>query len=245
MHRTAVQFVVVLMGACCTVRAHDVISTKVTWSREISRLVYKRCIGCHHEGGSAFSLMTYQEARPWAKAIKEETLERRMPPWGAVKGFGSFLNDQGLTQEDLELIAGWVEGGAPEGDPALLPKTPSPGAPPAAMPKTAGELLVDGELTLKAPATFAAIRSKSLAEGKSVQVIAELPDGPVDALLWLYDYKPQFDRTYYFAKPLSLPAGTRILCWPAKAGVMALLKSKTDSTETGYKPRGDTGLQAP
>src|SRR5437773_2744512 len=85
--------------------AHDVITTPITFSREISRLVYSRCGSCHHEGGSAFSLMTYAEARPWAKAIKEEVLERRMPPWGAVKGFGEFRDDQGLTQEQIELLA--------------------------------------------------------------------------------------------------------------------------------------------
>ena len=68
--------------------------------------------------------MTYEEARPWAKAIKEEVLARRMPPWNAVKGFGDFKNDRGLTQEQIEMLADWVEGGAPEGDPAYLPKAP-------------------------------------------------------------------------------------------------------------------------
>ena len=65
---------VVLMGACFTASAHDVITTKVTWTREISRLMFKRCTSCHREGGSSFPLTTYQEARPWAKAIKEEAL---------------------------------------------------------------------------------------------------------------------------------------------------------------------------
>ncbi len=96
-------------------QAHDIITTKITWTKEISRLVYKRCATCHREGGSSFSLMTYEEARPWAKAIKEEVLERRMPPWEAVKGFGEFRDDRGLTQEELETISSWVEGGAPEG----------------------------------------------------------------------------------------------------------------------------------
>jgi hypothetical protein len=88
--------------------AHDVITTPITYSREISRLIYSRCASCHREGGSAFSLLTYPEARPWAKAIKEEVLERRMPPWGAVKGFGQFRDDRGLTQEQIGLIAYWV-----------------------------------------------------------------------------------------------------------------------------------------
>src|SRR5262249_51206364 len=62
--------------------AHDVITTPVTWNREISRIFYSRCSACHREGGSAFSLMEYQETFPWRTAIKEEILERRMPPWG-------------------------------------------------------------------------------------------------------------------------------------------------------------------
>src|ERR1700739_3123590 len=95
----------VLMIACAAVAgAHDVITTKITWSKEMSRLVYKRCATCHRDGGAAFSLMTYEAARPWAKAIKEETLERRMPPWQAVKGFGEFKDDRGLTEEELEVI---------------------------------------------------------------------------------------------------------------------------------------------
>src|SRR3979411_1239561 len=93
---------------------HDVITTKITFDREIIRIVHARCASCHREGGSAFSLMTYDEARPWAKAMQEEVLERRMPPWGAVKGFGEFRDDQALTPEQIELVADWVEGGAPE-----------------------------------------------------------------------------------------------------------------------------------
>ena len=69
-----------------------------------------------------FHLMSYQEVRPWAKAIEEEVLERRMPPWGAVKGFGEFRNDQALTQEQIELYRQiGLSGGAPEGNPNDLP----------------------------------------------------------------------------------------------------------------------------
>src|ERR1700674_4841292 len=125
-------------------QGHDVITTKLTWNREISRIVYARCATCHRQGGTSFSLMNYQEARPWAKAIEEEALERRMPPWGAVKGFGNFCNDQALTQEQLELIANWVEGGAPEGDPNDLPSQPKfpPNSP---IINRAGEIVVSGD----------------------------------------------------------------------------------------------------
>src|SRR3982074_2290855 len=163
------------MGMCFAAHAHDVITTKITFSREISRLFYKRCTSCHREGGTAFSLVTYQQARPWAKAIKEEVLERRMPPWGAVKGFGSFRDDQGLTQEDLELISAWVEGGAPEGDPALLPKNPEINPQPAVPPKAESEIIVTNELVLKKPVSLIGIQAKTLLDGASIQVIAQRP----------------------------------------------------------------------
>ncbi len=213
----------IFTGTCSRASAHDVITTKVTWTREISRLVYKRCAQCHREGGRAFSLITYQDARPWAKAIKEETLERRMPPWGAVKGFGEFRDDQGLSQEELELIAGWVEGGAPEGDLATLPKPPENPKPTVKSAKPGTEILVDGTLALAKALTVSAIRPKTVTAGRSVQVFAVRPNGVVQPLLWLYQYNPKFARAYSFETPLSLPAGTRIVCVPADTGAIALV----------------------
>ena len=213
-----------LVGAGVMLSAHDVFSTKITWSREISRLVYIRCASCHREGGSSFALTTFEQARPWAKAIKEEVLERRMPPFAAVKGFGDIRDDQALTQEEIHLISDWVEGGSPEGDPALLPKDPHFQAP-SPLPATSGpELIVDGSFTLKHAITVTGIRPKSLLEGRSVKVIATLPDGVIEPLIWLYDYKPQFDRTYYFRKPLKLSAGTKIETYPSSAGTVSLLE---------------------
>src|SRR6476469_7977620 len=119
-----VRGIALLFVCACAAYAHDPITTKLTWSREVSRIVYKHCATCHRDGGTAMSLLTYQDARPWAKAIKEEVLERRMPPWGGVKGFGDFSNDISLSQEELDLLAQWVEGGAPEGDPKYLPAAP-------------------------------------------------------------------------------------------------------------------------
>ncbi len=153
--------------------AHDVITTKVTFSREISRLIYQRCASCHHDGGAAFSLTTYEQARPWAKAIKEEVNERRMPPWGAVKGFGEFRDDQGLTQEQIELLDDWVEGGAPEGDPKLLPPLPHFDAKPAHA-KAGPQTVVDGKLTLKTPLKVAAIRPSGVSAGTSLQAAQSL-----------------------------------------------------------------------
>jgi len=79
---------ILLLLPAATVVADDIITTPITWDREIS---HERCASCYHDGGQAFSLMTYAAARPWAVAIKQEVLERQMPPWGAVKGFGDFV----------------------------------------------------------------------------------------------------------------------------------------------------------
>jgi hypothetical protein len=202
---------------------HDVITTPITFSREISRLFYSRCASCHRPGGSAFSLLTYQDARPWAEAIKEEVLERRMPPWGAVKGFGDFRDDQGLTQEQLELIAEWVEGGVPEGNPVLLPKTPEFEGRDAAAP-AGREVAVDGSVTITSPLVLTGIRPKEVAEGASLMVVADRPDGSVEPLLWLYNFKPKFARAYQYSAAVRLPAGTRVEVSPRGGGTVALIE---------------------
>ena len=209
--------------ACATLlavipSAHDVITTKITYSREISRLVYDRCARCHRPGGAAFSLTTYAEARPWAAAIKEEVLERRMPPWGAVKGFGEFKDDQGLTQEQIELIADWVEGGAPEGDPKLLPRVPSsaqrPVGPSRAFLARCSHL-EDRDHACRHPAA-------NVLDAGSVMVTATRPDGSVEPLLWLYNYQAKFPQTYWY-KGNPPEAATRIEVMPPGAATMVLV----------------------
>ena len=94
--------------------AHDRITTKVTWDREIAPIVRARCVTCHSPGGRApMPLTTYEEARPWAKAIKEEVLARRMPKWHVVRGYGDFKNDPSLSAFEIALVAAWADGGAP------------------------------------------------------------------------------------------------------------------------------------
>jgi hypothetical protein len=201
------------MGAAAA-RAHEPITTKLTWTQEISRVVYKRCVSCHREGGTAFSLVTYEEARPWAKAMREEVLERRMPPWGAVEGVGSFRENPSLTALEIEYIVGWVEGGAPEGDAAYLPAKPE--FPPAAQAKAdmAGRRMIvasTAPVTLHEAATTVAITPHELANGASMEVTAYKPDGSVEHLIWLRNYREEWTRTYWFRDPMRLPAGTRIV----------------------------------
>src|SRR5271168_215448 len=101
--------------------AHDV-TTQITWSREVSRLVMRHCVGCHAE------FKNYSEAQAKAAAIGKAVLERTMPPSEAVKGFGNIRNDGSLTQEQISLVTYWVQAGAPEGDPKFLLKESTPDA---------------------------------------------------------------------------------------------------------------------
>jgi hypothetical protein len=190
-------------------QAHDIITTPITFDREISRILYDRCNSCHHPDGKAFSLMTYSDARPWAVAIKEEVLSRRMPPWGAVKGFGDFRNDKALTPEQLEVITSWVDGGVPEGEEKDLPPPPkfSESAP---IEHHHGDLVVSGEFQLTRPFTLDGLVVDQVPDKASLQVTAELPDGAVEPVVWIENYKPQFAHPFLLRIPLELPKGSII-----------------------------------
>ncbi len=224
---------VVVWGMCALAEAHDIITTPVTWDREISRIFYSRCVACHREGGKAFSLMQYQEAFPWRTAIKEEVLERRMPPWGAVKGFGDFRNDQALTPEELELLTSWSQGGSPEGEEKDLPAKDklnemmkesawfNPATEASQPAHSSGGIAVKGDFKLVKPFKLDGLLPKSVPPG-SFQIIAELPDGRIEPLVWLDDYKEQFGHPFLYRAPLELPAGTVISGIPPGATILLL-----------------------
>jgi hypothetical protein len=213
------------------IQGHDVITTRITYDREISRIVYERCASCHHPDGPAFSLMTYAEARPWAVAIKEEALSRRMPPWGAVKGFGEFRNDQGLTIEQLEMITSWVEGGVPEGEAKDLPMPPK-STDDAKLAPAEGSIAVSGDFKLDHPFLLDGLLPQKIADNESIQITAELPDGTVEPLLWLYEYKNQYAHPFLLQKPMELPAGTVIRGVPSEASIL-LLRASSLPVESG------------
>src|SRR5271163_4106295 len=94
----------------------------VTFSKDVLPILQNNCQGCHRPGEAApFSLLNYEQARPWAKAIREAVLLRKMPPWFADPHFGRFANDPSLSQKDIQTLAAWTDSGAPEGDPKDAP----------------------------------------------------------------------------------------------------------------------------
>jgi mono/diheme cytochrome c family protein len=98
-----------------------------TFAKDIAPIVYKNCASCHRAGEVApMSLLSYEDVRPWARAIKSKTMAREMPPWGADPAQTlKMRNDPSLTQEQIDTIAAWVDGGAPRGDDADMPAKPT------------------------------------------------------------------------------------------------------------------------
>src|ERR1700730_18415445 len=96
----------------------------VTFSKDVAPVFQAKCQSCHEPGSIApMSLMTYQEARPWAKSIRARVASRQMPPWHIDKSVGvqKFKNDMSLSDQQVDTIVAWVDQGALEGNPADLP----------------------------------------------------------------------------------------------------------------------------
>ena len=96
----------------------------VTFSKDVAPIFQAKCQECHQPDSIApMSLLTYQQARPWARSIKERVATRQMPPWHIDKTVGvqKFKNDMSLTDEQIATIVAWVDQGAPQGDPKDMP----------------------------------------------------------------------------------------------------------------------------
>jgi hypothetical protein len=98
---------------------------KPTFTKDVAPIFYKSCIECHRATMFApFSLTSYEDARPWLRAIKQRVQARTMPPWGSDMPHGLFRNDPRLSDQEVETIVSWIDGGAPKGDMADMPKMP-------------------------------------------------------------------------------------------------------------------------
>ena len=99
-----------------------------TYYKDVLPIIQENCQTCHRPGGrnlsglvAPMSFMTYEETRPWARAIERKVEAREMPPWFASAPKGVFANERGLTDPEIRTIVEWVEAGAPSGDVADAP----------------------------------------------------------------------------------------------------------------------------
>ena len=90
---------------------------KPTFYGGVEKILQNRCQSCHRPGEiGPMPLLTYEQARPWAKAIKSSILSKRMPPWFAEPGIGHFANDRTLSPQEIETLSAWADTGAAKGD---------------------------------------------------------------------------------------------------------------------------------
>ena len=111
----------VLVGAPAAQAAEDT----PTFAKDVAPIFYESCVACHRPNHLApMSLIAYEDARPWARAIKGKVEAREMPPWGADTTVRAYKNDASLTDAEIATIVAWVDGGAPRGNDADLPDVP-------------------------------------------------------------------------------------------------------------------------
>ena len=118
---------ILMLGAALFVAAPALAADapkQVTFSKDVAPILQSKCQDCHQPNSIApMSLITYQEVRPWARAIRERVSTRQMPPWHIDKSVGiqKFKNDMSLSDEQIDTIVRWIDAGAPQGDPKDLP----------------------------------------------------------------------------------------------------------------------------
>jgi hypothetical protein len=94
----------------------------VTFTKDVAPILEKNCQNCHRPGEAGpFSMLTYDDVRPWAGAMKLAVQQKMMPPWFADPQYGHFANDRSLSQKDIATIVAWVNAGSPKGDPKDMP----------------------------------------------------------------------------------------------------------------------------
>jgi hypothetical protein len=156
-------------------------------------------------------LATYEEAAPWASAMRQQVLSRKMPIWHAARGFGAFANDPSLSPLEINLIAAWANAGAPRGPDTAAPTAPAAlsnesGQKPAAH-NTREVALACGSQALSG--LLVAVNPQ-LSKGGAATITAALPEGRREIVAWIQDYDPRYPTTYWLRTPLALPRGSRL-----------------------------------
>src|SRR6266850_7608056 len=101
-----------MTGSIHAMPQQDSAAGAVTFNKHVLPIMQKRCQTCHRPGEIApMSFLTYKDVRPWAKAIREAVLIKKMPPWFADPHYGKFRNDQSLNQAQIDTLTAWVDAG--------------------------------------------------------------------------------------------------------------------------------------
>ena len=123
----AIAAAIAIASAVATAQTAPTAQAQVVFTKDVAPILYRSCIRRHRPDEIApMSLLTYNDARPWARAIKERVSRREMPPWFIDRTIGiqQYKNDLSLTDNEIATIVKWVDAGAPQGNPADMPPLP-------------------------------------------------------------------------------------------------------------------------
>tara|TARA_B100000586_G_scaffold266649_1_gene240075 strand:- start:901 stop:2124 length:1224 start_codon:yes stop_codon:yes gene_type:complete len=186
----------ILIGAVTD--AHKPITSKYTYHQDVYPIFLNQCGGCHAPDAVApMSLLTYEDAYPWAQSIKEEVVNLTMPPWQPEYGFGVFKHKGSMSARQLDIVVEWANGGTPEGvptnhapvepmnswslgEPSFVLEMPAPFTLPAEVSETTRDFVMptafNGEVMIRAvdfrPGTAAIVRSAILYVDLSGEAVA-------------------------------------------------------------------------
>jgi Copper type II ascorbate-dependent monooxygenase, C-terminal domain len=206
-------------------------AASITFTKDVAPIIFNKCANCHRPGEVApMALTSYQEVRPWSKAIREEVVERTMPPWFADPNTSTlkFNNDRRLSQKEIETIVAWVDAGAPKGDDKDLPP----------MPKyTPGWTFGEPDMVIEMPIDF-----EIPAEGELPMQNFYVPV-PFTEERWVQavELRPGNPAVVHhsIANVVRLPEGTRIVNGKAvREGASAARLNSQSARETGGLSEG-------
>lgn len=193
----------VALPAVAMLIAHRHQAAGVTFTKDVAPIIFHKCANCHRPGEVApMPLTSYAEVRPWSKAIREEVVERTMPPWFADPHASTvkFSNDRRLTETEIRTITAWVDGGAVKGDDKDLPKMPS---------YAPGWTFGEPDLVIEMPVDF-----EVPAEGELPMQNFYVP-APFNEERWVekVELRPGNPAVVHhsIANVVALPAGTRLV----------------------------------
>ena len=167
-----------------------------TFSKDIAPILYSRCVECHRPTMFApMSLLTYEEARPWARSIRQRVATRTMPPWGADPAYGVFRNDPRLSDKEIATILAWVDAGAPEGNAIDLPAAPT---------FAEGWSIGDPDMVFVMPADFK-IPASGVVEYQYLRLLTGITK---DTWLEAIEIKPQARGHVHHAIAFTQPSGS-------------------------------------
>jgi hypothetical protein len=231
-----IMFVALVAVATPIVKRNEAVG--VTFTKDVAPIIFNKCANCHRSGEAApMSLTSYAEVRPWSKAIREEVVQRSMPPWFADPHTSTlkFGNDRRLSEQEINIIIGWVDAGSPKGDDKDLPQ----------MPKyTPGWTFGEPDLIVEMPVDF-----EIPAEGELPMQNFYVPV-PFSEERWVekVELRPGNPAVVHhsIANVVNLPEGTKIVNGRAvKDGAAAAQLNGQSARETGGLSEGGSRESAP